>query len=122
MPKIAACGGPYANPYALAAMLGDARARGCERIFCLGDMGGFGAECDAILPLLREHDVECVAGNYDIAIARADPDCGCGYSDERDNHFAQLMYDHTLEHTSRAFADWLRELPGEQREIGRAHV
>jgi predicted phosphodiesterase len=116
VPKIAACGGPYANPHALAAMLRDARARGCERIFCLGDMGGFGAECDAILPLLREHDVECVAGNYDIAIARADPDCGCGYSDERDNHFAQLMYDHTLAHTSRAFADWMGELPGELRE------
>jgi predicted phosphodiesterase len=116
VPKIAACGGPYANPHALAAMLRDARARGCERIFCLGDMGGFGAECDAILPLLREHGVECVAGNYDIAIARADPDCGCGYSDERDNHFAQLMYDHTLAHTSRTFADWMGELPGELRE------
>src|SRR3954453_12800302 len=97
-------------------MLRDARARGCERIFCLGDMGGFGAECDAIVPLLREHGVECIAGNYDIAIARADPDCGCGYSDERDNHFAQLMYDHTLAHTSRAFADWMGDLPGELRE------
>ena len=116
MPKIAACGGPYANPHALAAMLRDARARGCERIFCLGDMGGFGAECDSVWPLLREHGVECIAGNYDIAIARADPDCGCGYSDERDNHFAQLMYDHTLAHTSRAFAGWLGELPGELRE------
>src|SRR3954454_24803394 len=94
-------------------MLRDARARGCERIFCLGDMGGFGAECDAIWPLLIEHGVECIAGNYDTAIARADPDCGCGYSDERDNHFAQLMYDHTVEHTSREFADWLGELPGE---------
>jgi predicted phosphodiesterase len=116
VPKIAACGGPYANPYALAAMLGDAHARGCERIFCLGDMGGFGADCDAIWPLLLEHRVECIAGYYDIAIARADPDCGCGYSDERDNHFAQLIYDHTLAHTSRGFADWMCELPGELRE------
>ncbi|MEA2390908.1 MAG: hypothetical protein QOK31_1017, partial [Solirubrobacteraceae bacterium] len=114
--KIAACGGPYANPYALAAMLGDARARGCERIFCLGDMGGFGAECDAIWPLLAEHEVECIAGNYDIAVGRGDPDCGCGYSDPRDNRFAQVMYDYTLAHTSRAFAAWMRDLPGELRE------
>ena len=116
MPKIAACGGPYANPHALAAMLDDARARGCERIFCLGDMGGFGAECDAIWPLLAAHGVECIAGNYDIAIASADPDCGCGYSDPRDNHFAQLMYEHTLAHTSRHFAGWMGELPDELRE------
>jgi diadenosine tetraphosphatase ApaH/serine/threonine PP2A family protein phosphatase len=114
--KIAACGGPYANPYALAAMLADARVRGCERVFCLGDLGGFGAECDAIWPLLAEHAVECIAGNYDIAIARADPDCGCGYSDPRDNEFAQLIYEYTLAHTSREFAEWMGALPGELRE------
>jgi len=113
--RIAVCGGPYANPYALRAMLDDARARSCERVFCLGDLGGFGAECDAVWPLLTEHGVECVAGNYDIAIGRGDEDCGCGYTDARDNHFAQLMYDHTLESTSAEFAAWMRELPGERR-------
>lgn len=116
MPKIAACGGPYANPHALSAMLADARARGCERTFCLGDLGGFGADCDGVWPLLTEHGVECIAGNYDIAIGRGDPDCGCGYSDERDNHFAQVMYDYTLANTSRGFAGWMSELPGERRE------
>jgi pyruvate-formate lyase-activating enzyme/diadenosine tetraphosphatase ApaH/serine/threonine PP2A family protein phosphatase len=114
--RIAAFGGAYANPYALGAMLRDARARGCERIFNLGDLGGFGAECDAIWPLLTEHGVESIAGNYDIAIGRGDPDCGCGYSSERDNHFAQLMYDHTRAATSAEFATWMRELPSEVRE------
>jgi diadenosine tetraphosphatase ApaH/serine/threonine PP2A family protein phosphatase len=123
VPKIAACGGPYANPHALAAMLRDARARGCERVFCLGDLGGFGADCDGVWPLLTGHGVECIAGNYDIAIGRGDPDCGCGYSDPRDNHFAQLIYDYTLAHTSRAFASWMAELPGELREtIGGVEV
>jgi diadenosine tetraphosphatase ApaH/serine/threonine PP2A family protein phosphatase/pyruvate-formate lyase-activating enzyme len=97
-------------------MLTDARDRGCERIFCLGDLGGFGADCDAVWPLLENHGVECIAGNYDIAIGRGDPDCGCGYSDPRDNGFAQLIYDYTLAHTSREFAAWMSELPGELRE------
>jgi pyruvate-formate lyase-activating enzyme/predicted phosphodiesterase len=113
MTRIAAFGGPYANPYALRAMLADARERGCERVFCLGDLGRFGAECDAIWPLLE--GVECIAGNYDVAIGRGDEDCGCGYSDERDNHYAQLMYDHTRAATSPAFAAWMRELPLERR-------
>lgn len=116
MTRIAALGGTYANPYALRAALGDAHDRGCERIFCLGDLGGFGAECDAIWPLLEEHGVECIAGNYDVAIGRGDEDCGCGYADDRDNHFAQLMYDYTRAHTGARFAAWMRDLPGERRE------
>ena len=114
--RIAAFGGAYANPYALRAMLGDARARGCARIFNLGDLGGFGAECDAIWPLLTEFGVESIAGNYDIAIGRGDEDCGCGYASERDNEFAQLMYDHTRAATGGDFAGWMRGLPGELRE------
>ena len=116
MPRIAVCGGPYANPHALSAWVGDARARGAQRLFCLGDLGGFGAECNAVWPLLLDAEVECIAGNYDIAIGRGDEDCGCGYSDERDNHFAQLMYDYTRAHTSPGFAAWMRSLPGERRE------
>ena len=117
MIRIAALGGPYANPFALRAVLDDAAARGCERIFCLGDLGGFGAECDAVWPLLADRGVQCIAGNYDVAIGRGDPDCGCGYADERDNRYAQLIYDHTLASTSPAFAAWMRELPLEHREL-----
>jgi predicted phosphodiesterase/pyruvate-formate lyase-activating enzyme len=116
MTQIAACGGPYGNPHALRAMLSDAHRRGCERIFCLGDLGGFGAEVEALWPLLVQWRVECIAGNYDLAIGRGDEDCGCGYADERDNRYAQIIYDYTRDHTSPAFATWMRELPGERRE------
>ncbi len=115
MPRIAVFGGVYANPYALRALLDDARARRCDERYCLGDLGGFGAECDAIWPLLLEHDVRCIAGNYDVAIGRGDDDCGCGYADPRDNAFAQLMYDYTRAHTRADFADWMAALPGELR-------
>jgi len=111
--RIAVCGGVYANPYALRAFLDDARRRGAQRLYCLGDLGGFGAECDAVRPLLD--GVETIAGNYDVAIGRGDEDCGCGYSDPRDNHYAQLLYDYTRAHTSPAFAAWMRELPLERR-------
>jgi pyruvate-formate lyase-activating enzyme/predicted phosphodiesterase len=117
MPRLAVCGGVYANPYALSAWLEDTAARGADRLVCLGDLGGFGAECDAVWPLLVEGGVECIAGNYDVAIGRGDPDCGCGYTDERDNAYAQLMYDHTLAATSRDFAAWMAELPGSRREV-----
>ena len=111
--RIAACGGVYANPYALRAFVDDARARGAQRLCCLGDLGGFGADCDGVWPLLD--GVETIAGNYDLAIGRGDPDCGCGYSDPRDNHYAQLLYDYTRAATSPAFAAWMRGLPDELR-------
>lgn len=114
--RIAVCGGPYGNPYALRAFVDDARARGAERLYCLGDLGGFGAEVDALWPILTGNDIICVAGNYDVAIARGDTDCGCGYRDPKDNEFAQIVYDHTLATTDRAFAAWMGELPTERRE------
>ena len=115
MTRIGVCGGPYGNPYALQAFVDDARARGCEQLICLGDLGGFGDGVDALWPILLDNDVTCVAGNYDVAVARADPDCGCGYRDPTDNTYAQLIYDHTLATTSRDFADWMGELPTERR-------
>ncbi|HEU5007041.1 MAG TPA: metallophosphoesterase family protein, partial [Jatrophihabitantaceae bacterium] len=121
--RIGVCGGPYANPYALRAFVHDARSRGCERLFCLGDLGGFGAEIDPLWPLLSEAGVECIAGNYDVALARGDSDCGCGYRDPRDNEYAQLIYDHTRANTSAAFAAWMGRLPTERRlEIGGCQV
>jgi predicted phosphodiesterase len=116
MPRIAVCGGVYSNPYALRAFAADARARGAQRLWCLGDLGGYGAEPEEIWGLLREFGIECIAGNYEVAIGRGDPDCGCGYRDPIDNQYAQLMYDYTRAHTSQAYASWMRTLPTERRE------
>jgi hypothetical protein len=112
----ALCGGTYSNPYALRAFLRDARARGAERLWCLGDFGAYGAEPEAIWPLLIDNGVECIAGNYELAIGRGDPDCGCGYADDEDNAYAAIAYDYTLRHTSAEFAAWMRTLPTERRE------
>ena len=123
MTRIAVFGGVYSNPYALEALADDSRRRGCDELYCLGDLGGFGAECDAVWPLLQDLGATTIAGNYDVAIGRGDEDCGCGYADARDNHYAQLMYDYTKAGTSPAFAAWMAGLPRElRREIGGVDV
>lgn len=119
--RIAICGGPYANPYALSAFVEDSRKRGCEKLFCLGDLGGFGADIDALWPIIMKESITCIAGNYDVAISRGDADCGCGYSDPRDNEYAQLIYDHTRNHTNKKFADWMGTLPIELRDDFKGH-
>lgn len=116
MTRLALCGGTYSNPYALRAFIADARTRGADRLWCLGDFGAYGAEPEAIWPLLTGNGIECIAGNYELAIGRGDPDCGCGYADDEDNAFAAIAYEYTLRHTSPQFAAWMRSLPTEHRE------
>jgi diadenosine tetraphosphatase ApaH/serine/threonine PP2A family protein phosphatase len=115
MEPIAVLGGPYGNHLALRAVLKDAVARGAARIYCLGDLGGFGPRPGAMIPLLEEFGVVTVAGNYDRSLADRSPDCGCGYTHPADNAFARLAYAFTDARTSGPDRAWLGRLPSELR-------
>ncbi len=118
--RIAVFGGLYSNHLALEAALADARRRGVDAIYCLGDLGAFGPHPDRVFPLLREHGVLCIQGNYDNSLAAGLADCQCGYTDPRDNHFARISYDYTFRNTSPENRAWLGTLPPQRRiSIGR---
>ena len=108
---IAVFGGVYNNYLALEAVLQDAQRRGATAFYCLGDMGGFGPCPDKVFPILQEYRVTCILGNYDESVGNDLPDCGCGYTDPRDNYYAQISYDYTERKTSPQHKRWLRELP-----------
>jgi diadenosine tetraphosphatase ApaH/serine/threonine PP2A family protein phosphatase len=109
--RIACFGGIYSNYLALEAALGDARRRGVDAIYCLGDLGAFGPHPDRVFPLLREDGVVCLQGNYDDSVGHELADCQCGYTDPHDNHFARISYDYTLANTSSENRRWLCTLP-----------
>lgn len=113
--RLAFFGGIYNNYLALEAAIADARSRGVDQMYCLGDLGAFGPHPDRVFPLLFEHSVVCLRGNYDHSIGNDLNDCQCGYTDPRDNHFAQISYEYTRENTSPAHRAWLRGLPAELR-------
>lgn len=106
---IAICGGPYNNFSALEAFLKET-AKSSMR-FCLGDIGGFGPHPDRSIKLLRDHQVDCLQGNYDQTVGSGEADCGCGYIDPIDRKFAQISFDYTLKKTSDENKAWLRSLP-----------
>ena len=108
---IALAGGPYSNFASVSAFL-DATASIPHR-FCLGDVGGFGPLPDRTLELIRAAGLHCVQGNYDHSIGYGETDCGCGYIDPIDRHYAQLSYDYTYARTADHHKAWLRELPPE---------
>jgi predicted phosphodiesterase len=113
--KLAIFGGIYNNYIALEAAIADARARGIERHYCLGDLGAFGPHPDRVFPLLKEAGVVCIQGNHDDSIGNDLDDCQCGYTDPRDNHFAQISYKYTYGNTATENRRWMRDLPPELR-------
>lgn len=113
--RVAAFGGVYSNHLALAAAVADARRRGVDAMFCLGDLGAFGPNPDKVFPILREHAISVVRGNYDDSIARGLDDCQCGYTDPMDNHFARLSYRYTYAKTSPENREWMDTFPAELR-------
>ncbi|NNF13011.1 MAG: metallophosphoesterase [Gemmatimonadetes bacterium] len=113
--RVAVFGGIYSNHLALAAAIDDARGRSVDAILALGDLGAFGPNPDKVFPLLREHGIPVVRGNYDDSIARGLDDCQCGYTDPRDNHYARLSYRYTYQRTSAENRAWMAHFPDEIR-------
>ncbi|HEY8022662.1 MAG TPA: metallophosphoesterase [Thermoanaerobaculia bacterium] len=111
--RIVVCGGIYSNHLGLAALL--AASSGAEAIYCLGDLGGFGPSPERVWPLLVQGGVRTLQGNYEESLSTGREDCNCGYTDPRDNHFAELSYRYTAERCSPEFKLWMGRLPARRR-------
>jgi hypothetical protein len=121
--KIAVFGGVYNNHLALEALIDDARRRGVEALYCLGDLGGFGPSPEKVWPLLEQGGVRTIQGNYEESLSSGAVDCNCGYTDPRDNHFAGLSYSYTESHCSDDFKAWMGRLPARRRvRVGRREL
>jgi hypothetical protein len=117
--RVGLLGGIYSNHLALEAALEIARRREVDAVYALGDFGAFGPHPDRTIERLRDGGVRCIQGNYEESLASAASDCHCGYTDPRDNHFAQISYDYTSAKTSGEHKSWMGTLPGHVRlEVG----
>jgi predicted phosphodiesterase len=58
----------HGNRQAFEAVLEAIDDAGCEQIWCLGDLVGYGAEPDACVELAERHVDVCLAGNHDLAV------------------------------------------------------
>jgi protein phosphatase len=70
MEKIGIISDIHGNLPALEAVLKDIRARGIERIFCLGDLAGKGPHGEKAVDICREECEAVVLGNWDDTIAK----------------------------------------------------
>lgn len=121
--RVAVFGGIYSNRHALDAALTDVRRWGADALYALGDFGGFGPHPDRVLSVLLEAGAQAIQGNYEQSLAGGVSDCQCGYTDPRDNHFAQISYEYTAEKTSSGWKRWMGGLPPSRRlDVGGRQV
>src|ERR1700730_9498650 len=113
--RLAFFGGVYSNWRALSAAVEDTRRRGTDGIYALGDLGAFGPHPDRVFPILLDSGAETIQGNYEESLSTGAEDCHCGYTDPRDNHFAQISYDYTASKTSPEWKRWMATLPKTRR-------
>ncbi|MDQ2979231.1 MAG: metallophosphoesterase family protein [Acidobacteriota bacterium] len=113
--RLAFFGGVYNNWRALESAAADVRRAGGDGLFALGDFGGFGPHPDRVFPILLEAGALPIQGNYEESLSTGATDCGCGYTDPRDNHFAQISYDYTAANTGSAWKSWMETLPKTRR-------
>ncbi|WP_298374884.1 metallophosphoesterase family protein [uncultured Bradyrhizobium sp.] len=106
----------HANRQAFAACLDAARARGAERLICLGDIVGYGADpewaVDTVMDLAAKGAI-AVRGNHDNAI---------GVPSDSMNADAQAAIDWTRNRLSAGQKQFLAELPMSRDEDNRLYV
>lgn len=115
--RIGFIGGIYSNYYALVAALEELRRRQVDDIYFLGDLGAFGPHPDRVPRLLIERGIRGIQGNYEESLSSGATDCHCGYTDPRDNHYAQISYDYTFANTADPLKEWMGTLPRKLRFV-----
>ncbi|MDI6807203.1 MAG: metallophosphoesterase family protein, partial [Candidatus Aenigmarchaeota archaeon] len=62
----------HSNLEALQAVLKEIEKRGIEKIFCLGDICGYGANPCECIKLIKERKIPTILGNHDLASVTGD--------------------------------------------------
>jgi predicted phosphodiesterase len=102
--RYAFLGDIHGNTEALEAVLTAIRAENIEKIVCLGDIVGYGAEPARCLEMIRELKCDVIAGNHDwAAVGKVSIDCF--------NAYAKAAAIWTREQLTDEQKDWILTLP-----------
>lgn len=101
----------HANLEALTAVLDDIDALGIRRIFCLGDVVGYGPNPKEVIAKIRERNIPAIMGNHDAGLV-------CRLDVSRFNPYAlDALRRNTSEINNEEF-DFLDQLPLSHTEEG----
>jgi predicted phosphodiesterase len=94
----------HGNLEALLAVLREIKNKGIEKIICVGDVVGYGADPGACIEIIRENEIPSVQGNHDFYV--------CSDRGIRSiNRAAYVSILWTKENVSPEQKEWLSQLP-----------
>ena len=109
--KIAIFGDIHGNIEALKAVYNGATALKPDKIYHLGDLGGYAPYVNEVVEFLVKHDIEGVQGNYDDAVANDREHCGCKAEEPLQEEMAHLSFTWTKNRVSLESKAYMKELP-----------
>jgi putative phosphoesterase len=113
----------HGNLPALEAALARIEELEIDRVYCGGDLVGYGPHPNEVCALIEDREIPTIYGNYDYAIGRDLEDCGCAYPTQHERDLGQRSVDWTLAHTTQPAKDFMRGLPFDLRfEVGEQSV
>jgi predicted phosphodiesterase len=115
--KIAILGDIHGNLEALKAAHAEAVSKGVDKVYHVGDVGGYAPFVNEVVAFLIEHGIKGVQGNYDETVANDREHCGCKYEDPFQAEMAALGFKWTKDHASPKSKDYMKNLPLEIRLI-----
>lgn len=115
MTKIAIFSDIHANLPAMEAVHTSIKSSSFDKIYCLGDIGGYASQPNEVQELIMSMHCPTVLGNYDEGVGFNRDDCGCHYVKPFDIEMSNVSFLWTREHTSDQNKGWLRSLPREIR-------
>ena len=109
--KIAVFGDIHGNLEALRAAYQAALSAKAEKIYHLGDLGGYSPFVNEVVEFLRDHSIDGVQGNYDETVANDRAHCGCKAEDPVQEEMANMSFEWTKQHATQKTRDYLGKLP-----------
>ena len=73
----------HGNQHALEAVLADVDREAPDRVYCLGDLVGYGAYPNEVIETIRARGIPTIMGNYDDGVGFDRDECGCAYTDPK---------------------------------------
>jgi diadenosine tetraphosphatase ApaH/serine/threonine PP2A family protein phosphatase len=120
--KIAVMSCIHANYEALDTVLRDIDRQKAEKIFCLGDLVGYGPFPTNVVEMIRSLDIPTTQGCWDEDIVEGLNSCECSYPSVLAEKRGRFAHDWTNEHIYPETKQYLAELPKTIREGNLAFV
>ncbi len=108
--RIAVLSDVHGNKHALEAVLADIDNQNIDRVYCLGDLVGYGAFPNEVIELVRARGIPTVMGNYDEGVGFDKDECGCAYTDPEMKRLGDVSLFWSRDHVTPENTAFLRSL------------